>query len=222
VWPSALRAAETVAQRLELTLANVVAAPQALATALPQREAILVDVGAQGTSLQLIQHDTLVSATWWPQGGGFFTQSLARTFRCPFQEAEALKRAYVEATLSTRDSDLVSQALAGPVAKWLETLIDRLRQALATQPTTLDARRPGALPARIYLTGGGSLLPDLAQAIKSLETRPAVSFRQSLEISWLGSKLGARARGRTALLDIPPRPTSDLLAPAISLATCLE
>ena len=222
VWPSALRAAEAVAERLEVTLANVVAAPQALASTLPQREAILVDVGAQGTSLQLNQHDTLVSATWWPQGGGFFTQSLARTFRCPSQEAEALKRAYAEATLSTRDSDLVAQALAGPVARWLETLIARLRHALATQSTSLDSRRPGSLPGRIYLTGGGSLLPDLVQAIKSLETTPAISFRQSLEISWLGSRLGTKAPGRLALLDVPLRPTSDLLAPAISLATCLE
>lgn len=228
VWPTALRAAEAVAERLEVTLANLVAIPQALASALPQREAILVDVGAGGTSLQLIQHDTLVSATWWPQGGQFFTHSLARTFRCPSQEAEALKRAYAEAVLSARDSDLVAQALAEPIARWLETLIGRLQHALTTQSTStpagtpLDSRRPGSLPGRIYLTGGGSLLPDLLQALKSLETTPSISFRQSLEISSLGSRLGARVPGRLALLDVPPRPSSDLLAAAISLATCLE
>ena len=67
-----------------------------------------------------------------------------------------------------------------------------------------------------------SLLPDLAQALSRLEATPSLSFRRSLEIESLGLRLGARTPGRLALLDVPPHPISDLLMPAISLATCLE
>jgi len=227
VLPSALRAAEGVAERLDLRLINTVAAPQALASIAPQRDAILIDVGVQGTSLHLIHHDALVSTCWWAQGGEFFTESMAWTFRCSSQEAEALKRAYAHQALSAQDSALVARSLADPVAIWMEGLVARLRQMSAAEANHRPAHTPmssngtEALPGRIYLSGGGSLLPDLSQALRSLEMATSLSFRRSLEIEPLGLRLGVRARGRPPLLDVPPHPACDLLASAISLATCL-
>jgi cell division ATPase FtsA len=228
VWPSALRAAEAVAERLELGLVDVIAAPQALASVVPQRDAILLDVGAEGTCLHLIQHDALLATSWWPQGGNYFTKSLAGAFRCSLDEAEALKRAYADGALSEADHDLVARALAEPVAAWREALIARLGpmalEGSAHPPADelLNANHAGWLPGRLYLTGGGSLLADLAGALRALETVSALNFRRSLEIETLGPRLGARTPGQPALLDVPPHPLSDLLAPAISLATCLE
>jgi cell division ATPase FtsA len=228
VWPSALRAAEAVAERLDLGLADVIAAPQSLASVVPQREAILLDVGAEGTSLHLIQHDALVTTSWWPQGGRFFTKSLAKTFRCSPYEAEALKRAYADGDLSERDHDLIARSLAKPVAAWREALTVRLQRVLKEESLRrpadgpLNSNRVGSLPGRTYLTGGGSLLPDLAPALGSLETMSSLSFRRSLEIESLGPRLGVRRSGQFALLDVPPHPLSDLLAPSMSLATCLE
>jgi cell division ATPase FtsA len=228
VWPSALRAAEAIAERLELALVDVVATPQSLASVVPQREAILFDIGAQGTGLYLIRHDALVSAFWWPQGGEFFTQSMARAFRCPLQEAEALKRAYADHALSAQDKELVSRSLVGPVDSWLEILKNKLGQAAkaesARRPVDvrLNSNRAASLPGRIYLTGGGSRLPDLSRALKSLEASSSLSFRRSLEVEPLGHRLGARTSEQLKLLDVPPHPVSDLLAPAIGLSTCLE
>ena len=228
VWPSALRAAEAIAERLDLRLADVIATPQSLASVVPQREAILLNVGAEGTCLHLIQHNALVATSWWRQGGGFFTQSMAKAFRCSLVEAEALKRAYAGHALSERDHDLVARSLAEAVATWREALVVRLGQIVKGESLPQPADGPlnpnhvGSLPGRLYLTGGGSLLPDLAQALRSLETMSALSFRRSLEIEALGPKLGAPTSGRPTLLDIPPHPLSDLLAQAMSLATCLE
>jgi len=53
----------------------------------------------------------LLSTFWWPQGGEFFTRSLAEAFRCSLEEAEALKRAYTDHALSTVDEDLVARSL---------------------------------------------------------------------------------------------------------------
>jgi cell division ATPase FtsA len=228
VWPSALRTVEAIAERLDVTLVDAVAAPQALASAVPQREGILLDIGAEGTSVHVIQNGALVATHWWRQGGAFFTGSLARTFRCPLDEAEALKRAYADQALSERDHDLVTRSLAEPVAAWREALIARLHRVVKEESTCRPANRPlnsnrtGSLPGRIYLTGGGSLLPDLAQALGSLETTPTLRFRRSLEIESLGPRLGPQLSGQSVLLDVPPHPLSDLLATAMSLATCLE
>jgi cell division ATPase FtsA len=228
VWPSALRAAEAVAERLDLGLVDVIAAPQSLASVVPQREAILLDVGAEGTSLHLIQHDALLATSWWPQGGRYFTNHMAGAFRCSLDEAEALKRAYADGALSEGDHDLVARALVEPVAAWREALTARLGRMAGEESVCppadelLKANQAGSLPGRLYLTGGGSLLPDLAAALGALETMSGLSFRRSLEIEALGPRLGARKPGQPALLDVPPHPLSDLLAPAISLATCLE
>ncbi len=111
---------------------------------------------------------------------------------------------------------------------WREALIVRLGRIAKVEslphPTDgpLNPNQVGSLPGRLYLTGGGSLLPDLAQALRSLETMSALSFRRSLEIEPLGPRLGAQTSGQPTLLDVPPHPLSDLLAPAMSLATCLE
>lgn len=216
VWPSALRAAEAIAGRLELALVNVVPAPQALASAAPGRDAILANVGVKGTSLSLIRHDTLVATHWWPQGGAFFTQGLAQAYNCSPDEAEALKRAYADRALSAHDENLVAHSLAAPAESWLEALTAALRQ-MATVETASACDE--ALPEHIYLTGGGSLLPDLSYALLSLASAPALSFRRSPEVESLGRRLGSPS---PTLLDVPPHPVSDLLAPAISLATCLE
>ena len=225
VWPSVLRATEAAAERLELALVNVVATPQSLANIVPQREAILINVGGPGTSLSLIQRDALIATHWWPQGGKFFTQSLSQIFDCSPEEAEALKRAYTDHALSAEDEKLVARSLAGPVDTWCETLAAALRQMALAESTRqpagalLTSDRHEALPDRIYLTGGGSLLPDLLRALHSLESNTSLSFRRSPEIESLGRRLGSQT---PALLDVPSHPISDLLAPAMSLATCLE
>jgi len=201
---------------------------------MPRREAILIDVGAQGTGLSLIRHDALVATCWWAQGGAFFTDSLAQAFRCSPEEAEALKRAYTDHALSTEDEDLVARSLTKPVAAWSETLVARLNHMakvdMTHQPApanhyagSLMVTEEGEpLPGRIYLTGGGSLLPDLPQSLLSLESTTSLSFRRSLEVESLGRWLGVRGPGLPTLFDVPPHPISDLLTPALSLATCLE
>jgi len=229
VWPPVLRATEAIAERLELRLVDVVATPQALTTLVPRREAILIDIGAQGTGLSLIRHDALVATHWWPHGGEYFTKCLAEAFHCSLEEAEALKRAYTDHALSPEDEQLVARSLIGPVAGWSETLVAQLfhmaKVETAHHPTStgyLMSAKDDPLPGHIYLTGGGSLLPDLPQALFSLESTTSLNFRRSVEVESLGRWLGVRGPGLPALLDVPPQPVSDLLTPAISLATCLE
>jgi cell division ATPase FtsA len=238
VRPSVLRAAEAVARRLELALLGVVAAPQSLATLVPRRDAVLIDIGWGGTSLNLIQHDSLVASHWWPQGGDFFTRGFSDAFGCSPEEAEALKRAHASHTLSQEDERLIAQPLSESLSVWFEALVDVLSQvgsadamdhrvspgydvAVATVNGSLLSQESSLLPGRIYLTGGGSLLPGLSSVVGSLESVRSLGFRRSVEVESLGRCLGTRWPGRQLLLDVPPPKTGDLLTSAMSLASCV-
>ena len=232
---SVLRTIEEIARRLELGLVEVVASVQSLAALVPQRDAILVDVGYQGTSLCLIRSGSLVATRWWAQGGHFFTEALARAFQCALEDAEALKRAYAQGALSSSDEQLVTRALAAPLSAWFESLIDELaNMAEATEVAhqvpaleydvddTVPFQQEHALPSHIYLTGGGSWLPGLSHTLASIEGVPSLKFRRALELEALGQCLGMHLPGRPMLLDVPAYPLSDLIATTLSLVTCVR
>ncbi|MCS7260161.1 MAG: hypothetical protein NZ765_05180 [Anaerolineae bacterium] len=218
----------TIASKLEVVPYAIMSAPQSLAALTPQREAILIDVGRDGTSVNLIRHSALMAVMWWPQGGEYFTINLARTFHCLPEHAEELKRAYVANLLSPEDVVLVKRALEKPMREWFDSLVSVLR-ALAddhghTISVLLDERQTVAyhenvLPGRIFVTGGGSLLPDLVSAMHNLEAVAGIPFDRAVEIEPLGRFLGMRRPGQLLLIDMPRHPLGDLLASAIGLAT---
>ncbi len=222
----------TIAKRLEVSVYAVVAGPQSLATLVPQRDAILLDVGGQGTNLNLIRHNALVATVWWPQGGELFTSSLAQKFRCIPERAEALKRAYVDNTLSREDVFLVKRALEKPLSSWFESFVSALRNLTAEHHNSRSARPEsdaslayttgndeGILPGRVFVTGGGSLLPDLMSTASSVATVPGLHFDRAVEVQSLGSCLSSCRSGQSSfLLNVPPRPMGDLLASAIGSA----
>ncbi|MGQ9500836.1 MAG: hypothetical protein ACUVSF_01695 [Anaerolineae bacterium] len=220
-----------IANKLEVSLHAVVATPQSLAALVPQRDAILIDVGHQGTSLSLVRHGALAATSWWPQGGEYFTTSLARTFRCIPERAEALKRAYVDNTLSQEDVLLVKRALEKPVGDWFNSLVSRLRTLVHEywhgasgtlvydRDTFAMERFEDLLPGRVFVTGGGSLLPDLVSTVRNVEMAVGIHFERAIEIETLGRSLRTRRPSHPLLLHVPHQPIGDLLASAIGLAT---
>ena len=220
----------TIAKRLEVSIYATLSGPQSLATLVPQRDAILLDVGYQGTNLSLIRHGALVATLWWPQGGEYFTSSLARAFRCIPEHAEALKRAYVSNTLSQEDIFLVKRALEKPVRDWLSSLVSGLRNLASEYSRSVSGiltydgetlaigHSEDTLPGRVFITGGGSLLPDLVSAVRSMETMVGIHFDRAIEIESLRHSLGARRLGYPLLLNAPHQPMGDLLASAIGLS----
>jgi cell division ATPase FtsA len=230
VHAAAMRAIEAVAKRLEVALLGVVAGPQSLAALIPQRDALLLDVGHQGTSLSLVRGARLVATRWWPQGGDVFTRSLADAFGCTTERAEALKRAHSSGQLTANDEILVRRALSRPIGVWYDALVTALIWLADRSSASLLIAGPAepdddgvnveldALPGRIYITGGGSLLPDLTAAVRAVETAAALRFERAVEIESLGRALGCRLPDQTLMLNPPPEPMADLLAPVVSLA----
>jgi len=183
----ALRALEVLAQRLDLAIANIVASPHALASITPHTEAIVLDIGFSGTDVCLIRNDALVATDWMPLGGYFFTQSLAKTMELGLEEAKTLKHAYTNGALTAAEVTQVETYLEPLRSRWYEAAMEVLT----------DLSLDKVLPKRIYMTGGGSLLPGLDKLLRS----DPLPFDSAPEVFQLGRKKLSSIKDLTDSLD---------------------
>ncbi|NJN93174.1 MAG: hypothetical protein HC875_03310 [Anaerolineales bacterium] len=183
----ALRALQVLANRLDLEVANVVASAQGLAAITPQAEAVILDVGLSGTDICLIQDNALAAAGFVPFGGAFFTQMLAQAMNLEMPQAEILKRAWTADDLPHSEANRLEAQVQGARWRWHDAVLEFLTSVAGGEP----------LPWKIYLTGGGSLLPGLDKLLRS---DPA-PFRRAPEVAWLGGQILAGAKDLTQNLD---------------------
>jgi cell division ATPase FtsA len=196
-----LRALQVLAERLDISIANIVAAPQALATVAPHTEAIILDTGLSGTDVCLILDNALVAAAWIPFGGNFFTQTLSQGLDIPLAEADVLKQAWATGELGQTEAEQVSSLLDTPCRRWYKAVIESLFElAVQVKPAEelgVAGKRPAQppapyavseadrpLPRRIYLTGRGNLLPGLDKLLRS----NSAPFQSVPEVIRLGQR----------------------------------
>ncbi|RME72805.1 MAG: hypothetical protein D6784_12925 [Chloroflexi bacterium] len=178
---AALRALNVLANRLEVAVDNIITAPQALAVASPEEEAVLLDIGLGETEIYLIRSNGLVAADRIPFGGRFFTHALAQALDMPAEDAEGLKRAYAAGGLSAEETWAVDRLLAEARRRWYTALLDTL-QAMSARVAAQNDIYDRPLPRKIFLTGGGSLLPGLDVLLRA-STAP---FDAAPDVAHLG------------------------------------
>lgn len=183
----ALRALQVLANRLDLEVANVVASAQGLAAITPQAEAIILDVGLSGTDICLIQDNALMAAGFAPFGGAFFTQTLAQAMDLEMSQAEKLKRAWAVGGLHNSEANRLEAQIQSARCRWYDAILEFLASVAGGV----------SLPWKIYLTGGGSLLPGLDKMLRS----DPVPFRRAPEVTRLGAQGLAGAKDLTQNLD---------------------
>lgn len=177
VEPRVMRALETLANQLNLSLLSCVASSQALAALLPRQQAMVLEIGFSGTGIYLVRNGLLHAANWVAFGGNFFSQALAQSASLKLDTANQLKHDFTNGVLSSHERNWVNKHLEAPRQRWHE--------AVSAELTEL-AQAHG-IPRRIYLTGGGSQLTELDKRLR-IETAP---FDGAPEILRLKSMLPA-------------------------------
>lgn len=183
----AKRGLEMLAQLLDLVNVNIIAAPHALASVIPQTEAIVLDIGFSGTMICLIRGDALVATSWLPFGGDFFSQTLAQLLQIEPTEANHLKHDWVAGEVDPETAEYLDRCLEEARHRWYEMVMAVLLKESRSQP----------LPWKIYLTGGGSLLPGLDLLLRA---NPEY-FNRVPEISRLGQSALPHLKDLTEGLD---------------------
>jgi cell division protein FtsA len=172
-----LGALQSVASQLDLELLEIVAEPYAVARVLGpdqvrQSGALFVDVGGGTTDVALVRQGGIEGTRMFALGGRAFTKSIADRMDLPFPRAESLKVDYARGVAVDRREE-VARIVADDVEVWgagVELVMEELSAG-------------DLLPARIYLCGGGSRLPEIADALGSERFWKRLSFARPPEVT---------------------------------------
>ncbi|MBN1658043.1 MAG: hypothetical protein JXA93_06555 [Anaerolineae bacterium] len=165
----------TVAEMLEFTELTLTAAPLALAATPPASRGLIVDVGGVDTGLVYFRAGQPVAVVSLPMGGADITRSLLRRWHITIDAAERLKQTYLGSSLDAEARAEIQEALLPAVTAWLE----EVEAALA------HLNEDGALPQQVYLTGGGSVLPEIGESMRALAWSRHLHFERYPQVRTL-------------------------------------
>ncbi|MGN0853559.1 MAG: type IV pilus assembly protein PilM [Kiritimatiellia bacterium] len=151
---------------------------------------VLLDIGSKTTSLILVENEKIYNRSI-PVAGNAITKEIAQAFGCSFEEAEQLKieRGYVSLGGVTEDADEITDR----VSKVIRMVLTRLHAEISRSINFYRSQQGGAAPTKLFLTGGSSRIPQLADFF--METlQVEVGFLYPFETGVaLGSKIDRTA-----------------------------
>lgn len=121
-----------------------------------EQPTLVVNLGARSTTLLLLENSRLHARTL-ALGGHQVTQQLVESQDCDFGEAETLKS-------SGRNASILTSAV--------ESFATRLSQEITRSALHFKRQSGAANPARVLLTGGTALLPELAAGLAARANVP--------------------------------------------------
>ena len=121
---------------------------------------VILDIGARTTSLVIVEGDKLYNRSI-PVAGNAITKEISAALGCSLEEAELVKfeKGYVSVGGVTEDEDEV----ADRVSKVCRAVMTRINAEISRSINFYRSQQQGGVPAKLYLTGGTSLLPQTDQ-----------------------------------------------------------
>lgn len=129
--------------------------------------ALIVNVGAHTTNLTFVTENGF-DINNIGLGGNYVTQKLAEAMGIPFQSAEQKKIAYfTESARFAHDDPVPATILAAS-----DSFVRRLSQDITRRLIAFKRANGGVGPKKIFITGRGSLVPDMAKKLSELQRAP--------------------------------------------------
>lgn len=210
-----LGAIQTIIEGLGLDLISVATEPYAVARCFGSEEtsdtsSIFIDVGGGTTDIAVVRSGGLEGTKMFALGGRIFTKRIANSLKITFTEAEKIKLAYSNEQLETKDVTRVTDFIASDVSVWMsgvELALEEFCQSERFNDNKL-------LPSKIYLCGGGSLLPDLKNELQKKAWTKNFPFAKQPEVHYIKPKQVANIIDKTESLnsaqDITPMALANL------------
>lgn len=179
-------ALQTIADELDLKLMAIVAEPYAVAKCLGPTEAkdfsaIFVDIGGGTTDIALVNNGGLVGTKMFALGGRAFTKRITDITGKQFIEAEKTKINYSAGNLPKEELEKIKKSLSSDVEVWLSGTELTLEEF--SESNNVDI-----LPAKIFLCGGGSNLPEIEAILKTDEWYKKLPFAKKPVINFINPK----------------------------------
>ena len=125
---------------------------------------LVLDIGAKTTSLVIVENERIYNRSI-AVAGNAVTKEIAQALGCSFEEAEQLKisQGYVSEGGVSENEDEV----ADRVSKACRAVMMRLGAEVSRSINFYRSQQGGGEPDRLYITGGTSLLPGVAEFFAS-------------------------------------------------------
>ena len=156
----------TTIENIGIYVEDVIASPLATSFVLlnkTQKRAgcILVNIGAETTSLVVFEDSTPISLKIFPIGSSDITNDIALGLKITIEEAEKIKRGNMTSvTFSKKKLDEIINHRLNSIFELIDTHLKKIK-------------RDGLLPAGIVLTGGGSNIHNITEIAKHTLSLPA-------------------------------------------------
>lgn len=196
-------ALQSIADGLGLDLLSIATEPYAVARCFGTEDfgdisSIFIDVGGGTTDIAVVRSGGLEGTKMFGLGGRAFTRRIASELKLPFREAEQQKLAYSNGTLKKKaENERISEIIAHDAAVWLSGVQMALEEFVGSERFQDNP----LLPSRIYLCGGGSLLPDLKAALEQKAWSVGLPFAKQPEVQYIKPEHVSNVIDKTASLD---------------------
>lgn len=175
---------QTIAAELDMDLLAITAGPYALARCLSHEDggnlsAVFIDMGGGTTDVAVVSNGSVEGTKMFTLGGRSFTKRLAQALSIGYEDAEKVKLAYSDEKLEKQSQRIVREAMKSDCQVWISGV------AL----TLAEMEKIDILPSRIYICGGGSLLPEIKEVLDSREWTQSLPFPKKPAISFLEPKM---------------------------------
>lgn len=195
-------ALQTIAAEIDKELLAITAEPYAISRAFDNDDgkfgAIFIDVGGGTTDVAVVRDGVLEGTKMFTLGGRTFTKRLAQSLNISFNEAEEIKLSYADNKLEKQSHRIVHEAMKSDCDVWLSGV------AL----TLSEFEHIDVFPSKILLSGGGSRLPEIREALESSDWVTSLPFAKKPQISFVNTKyitdLIDETKKLNALEDVAP------------------
>jgi cell division protein FtsA len=175
-------ALQNISDELGLELLGIVSEPFALSKCLNFEEeelsAIFIDIGGGGTDLAVVANGMVKNTKMFGIGGRTFTKRLSVELNISFEEAEKLKYAYTADKLEQKSKKIINTIITDDVEVWLEGIVLAMSELSQTE----------ILPSKILLSGGGTYLPEIREALNNRKWYKKLNFISTPQATFLTPK----------------------------------
>ncbi len=181
-----LGAIQTVVEALGLDLLSVAAEPYAVSRCLGEEETsdlsgIFIDIGGGTSDIAVVRGGGLEGTKMFALGGRTFTKRIANDLKLSFKEAEEKKILYSAGKLKEREAERVARGLANDIDIWISGVELALDEFSHSERFTDNK----VMPPRIFLCGGGSLLPEVKKTLSTTDWWKRLPFSKQPDVSFL-------------------------------------
>ncbi len=163
-------ALQNIADELGLELLGIVSEPFALSRCLAFEDGnlsgIFIDIGGGATDIAVVTNGSVVGTKMFGIGGRTFTKRLSVELNISFVEAEKLKYAYTADKLEQKSKKIIGNIINEDIEVWLDGVVLAMSDFKKTSP----------LPSKIFLSGGGTYLPEIMNAINDRKWHKKLPF----------------------------------------------